>query len=62
MANRTPDNEHPSSFYQAFLDEATARLVALVRSDRPQLLVTYDERRLLRPSGSHQGALVARNN
>ena len=40
----TPDNEHPSSFYQAPLEEATARLVALVRRDRPQVLVTYDER------------------
>ena len=40
----TPDNEHPSSFYQASLEEATARLVRLVRRERPQVLVTYDER------------------
>jgi LmbE family N-acetylglucosaminyl deacetylase len=40
----TPDNQHPSSFYQASLEEATGRLVALVRRDRPQVLVTYDER------------------
>jgi len=40
----TPDNEHPSSFHQAPLEEATARLVALVRRDRPQVVVTYDER------------------
>jgi mycothiol conjugate amidase Mca len=40
----TPDNEHPSSFYRAPLEEATARLVALVRRHRPQVLVTYDER------------------
>jgi len=40
----TPDNDHPSSFYQASLEEATARLVALVRRERPQVLVTYDER------------------
>ena len=40
----TPDNEHPSSFYQASLEEATARLVTLVRRERPQVLVTYDER------------------
>jgi mycothiol conjugate amidase Mca len=40
----TPDNEHPSSFYRASLVEATAKLVALVRRDRPQVLVTYDER------------------
>ena len=42
----TPDNDHPSSFYQASLEEATARLVALVRRERPQVLVTYDERGL----------------
>jgi mycothiol conjugate amidase Mca len=40
----TPDNDHPSSFYQASLEEATARLVTLVRRERPQVLVTYDER------------------
>ena len=39
----TPDNDHPSSFYQASLEEATARLVTLVRRERPQVLVTYDE-------------------
>jgi mycothiol conjugate amidase Mca len=39
----TPENRHPASFYQASLDEATARLVALVRRERPQVLVTYDE-------------------
>ena len=40
----TPDNEHPASFHQASLEEATARLVTLVRRERPQVLVTYDER------------------
>ena len=40
----TPDNAHSSSFYQASLEEATARLVALVRRERPQVFVTYDER------------------
>src|SRR5262245_33335450 len=40
----TPDNDRPSSFYQASLLEATARLVTLVRRERPQVLVTYDER------------------
>ena len=40
----TPDNAHPASFYQASLEEATARLVSLVRRERPQVLVTYDER------------------
>jgi mycothiol conjugate amidase Mca len=40
----TSDNAHPSSFCQASLEEATARLVTLVRRERPQVLVTYDER------------------
>jgi mycothiol conjugate amidase Mca len=39
----TPDNHHPASFYQAPLNEATARLVALVRRERPHVLITYDE-------------------
>lgn len=39
----TPDNDHPESFNQANLDEATGKLVALVRRERPQVLVTYDE-------------------
>src|SRR5215831_717393 len=40
----TPDNDHPASFYRASREEATGRLVALVRHHRPQVLVTYDER------------------
>ena len=39
----TADNDHPESFHRADLDEATGRLVALVRRFRPQVLVTYDE-------------------
>ena len=39
----TPDNDHPESFNKADLDEATGKLVALVRRERPQVLVTYDE-------------------
>jgi N-acetyl-1-D-myo-inositol-2-amino-2-deoxy-alpha-D-glucopyranoside deacetylase len=39
----TPDNDHPASFTQAPLDEAIGRLVALVRAERPQVLVSYDE-------------------
>lgn len=40
----TADNEHPASFHQADLEEATGRLVALVRQERPDVLVSYDER------------------
>jgi N-acetyl-1-D-myo-inositol-2-amino-2-deoxy-alpha-D-glucopyranoside deacetylase len=38
----TPENDDPRSFYQADLEEATGRMVALVRRYRPQVLVTYD--------------------
>src|SRR5262245_7170900 len=41
----TPDNGHPACFHQARLDEATARLVALVRQERPQVLVKRSEER-----------------
>lgn len=39
----TPDNEHPEAFARADLDQATARVVELVRRYRPQVIVTYDE-------------------
>ena len=39
----TPANEHPESFNKADLDEATGRLVRLIRKYRPQVLVTYNE-------------------
>ncbi len=38
----TPANEHPDSFNKADLDEATGRLVRLIRRYRPQVLVTYN--------------------
>jgi LmbE family N-acetylglucosaminyl deacetylase len=38
----TPANQHPASFHQADLDEATARLVRLIRQHRPTVLVSYD--------------------
>jgi mycothiol conjugate amidase Mca len=39
----TPSNEHPECFARADLNEATERLVRLVRQYRPQVLVTYNE-------------------
>src|SRR5688572_14466737 len=39
----TDDNNHPDSFAQADLDDATARLVELVRQHRPSVIVTYNE-------------------
>lgn len=35
-------NEHPGCFAQADLDEATERLVTIVRAERPQVMVAYD--------------------
>lgn len=39
----TTDNDHPACFYRADLEEATGRLVRLIREERPQVVVTYDE-------------------
>ncbi|MFJ1752184.1 N-acetyl-1-D-myo-inositol-2-amino-2-deoxy-alpha-D-glucopyranoside deacetylase [Kitasatospora sp. NPDC088134] len=38
-----PDNDDPSCFWRADLDEAAGHLVAVIREVRPQVLVTYDE-------------------
>jgi mycothiol conjugate amidase Mca len=39
----TEANANPANFHNADRDEATARLVALIRKYKPQVLVTYDE-------------------
>lgn len=39
----TGDNGHPQAFWQANFEEATGRLVRIVREIRPQVMVTYDE-------------------
>jgi LmbE family N-acetylglucosaminyl deacetylase len=39
----TDANTHPDAFWQADMDEATARLVAIVRAARPSVIVSYDE-------------------
>jgi N-acetyl-1-D-myo-inositol-2-amino-2-deoxy-alpha-D-glucopyranoside deacetylase len=38
----TPENDDPRSFHQASLDEAAARLAAILREERPDVVVTYD--------------------
>ena len=38
----TEPNANPASFWQADLDEATRRLVAVIRAARPAVIVTYD--------------------
>jgi N-acetyl-1-D-myo-inositol-2-amino-2-deoxy-alpha-D-glucopyranoside deacetylase len=40
----TSDNNHPLSFLQADFDQAVERVVRVVRDERPQIIVTYDER------------------
>lgn len=40
----TAENGHAGCFWQANLDEATGKLVSLIRTTRPDVLVTYDER------------------
>jgi mycothiol S-conjugate amidase len=39
----TPANSHPAAFTNVSLEDATRRLVAIVRHERPQVIVTYDE-------------------
>jgi len=39
----TPPNEHPECFARAPLEEAVGRLVAILRRERPQVVVTYGE-------------------
>lgn len=41
-----PDSEanaHPDSFWSADLDEAIGRLVAVIRAERPQVILTYGD-------------------
>jgi mycothiol S-conjugate amidase len=42
MADSEP-NGHPDCFHQADLDEATGRLVEVVRRTRPQVMITYSD-------------------
>jgi LmbE family N-acetylglucosaminyl deacetylase len=39
----TPDNDHPASFWQAPVDEAAARLADVLRDERADVLLVYDE-------------------
>jgi mycothiol S-conjugate amidase len=39
----TPPNHHPDSFHMAPLDEAVGRLVAIIRRERPQVIITYGD-------------------
>ena len=43
MAGR-PENHHPQAFAQADIQQATARLVEIIRRVRPHVIVTYNEK------------------
>jgi mycothiol S-conjugate amidase len=46
-------NEHPDSFHQADIDEATGRLVAVIRETRPQVVLTYGDDQKFYPHPDH---------
>lgn len=39
----SPANDHPDCFHQAPIDEAVGRLVAVIRRERPQVVITYGD-------------------
>ena len=39
----TADNEHPASFLHADFEHAVGRVVAILREERPDVVITYDE-------------------
>lgn len=39
----TPPNQHPDAFVNADLDEILERMVAIVRSERPEVMLGYDD-------------------
>ena len=40
----SPENHHPKAFARADIEEATTRLVEIIRRVRPQVIVTYNEK------------------
>ena len=49
----TPENEDPRSFARADLDEAVGRLVAILRQQRPQVIITYGDEQEGYPHPDH---------
>ena len=49
----TEPNLHPDSFHQADIDEATGRLVAIIRRTRPQVIITYGDDQSSYPHPDH---------
>jgi len=52
MADSEP-NEHPDCFHQADVDEATGRLVGVIRRTRPQVMITYNDDQAGYPHPDH---------
>ncbi|MGH9022278.1 MAG: PIG-L family deacetylase [Acidimicrobiia bacterium] len=49
----TAENSDPRSFAQADLDEATGRLVEIIRQERPQVVITYGDDQSRYPHPDH---------
>jgi mycothiol S-conjugate amidase len=49
----TPENADPRSFASADLDEAIGRLVAIIRRERPQVIITYGDEQEGYPHPDH---------
>lgn len=49
----SPSNDHPDCFHQADIDEATGRLVAIIRRTRPQVVLTYGDDQRAYPHPDH---------
>ncbi len=52
MADTEP-NGHPDCFHQADIDEATGRLVAIIRRERAQVIITYGDDQAGYPHPDH---------
>ena len=46
-------NSHPACFFQADLDDAAGRLVAVIRRTRPQVIITYSDEQQGYPHPDH---------
>jgi mycothiol S-conjugate amidase len=46
-------NNNPDCFHMADIDEATGRLVALIRKERPQVIITYNDDQTGYPHPDH---------
>ena len=49
----TEPNNHPDSFHMAPIDEAVGRLVAIIRQERPQVIITYGDDQKFYPHPDH---------